>query len=99
MPDTGTTRRPRAVERRISSLFAQFKSVELDANGQRVDVVRTARRGELVTLGVTEAARLDALGALAPEGHTPEMIQAALAANYDACAAARRQATDNWSSY
>ena len=97
MPEQTITRRPRTIERRVAHLFCQFVSTEIDVHGRVVEVARTARRGELTSFSATEAARLDALGALAPEGHTPEMIEADIAATYQAYADARRQAVDDGS--
>jgi hypothetical protein len=91
------TRVPRTVERRVAMVMVQYLSPEVDVNGQRIERLRTAYRGELATLTVSEAARIDALGGLAPEGHTAEMITADLQAVHAAYAAERSRVVDNWS--
>jgi hypothetical protein len=98
MPET-LKRPPRTVERRVSAILVQYFSRELDGEGREVEMARTARRGELATFSVQEAARLDALGALAPEGHTVEMIKRDIEATYEAWAATRRQPIDDGSGF
>ena len=95
MPEPKTAaRRPRTVERRVAFLSVQFFSDELTPDGSRRETVRSATRGQLITLPVTEASRLDALGALAPEGATVQDIEDDLAAAYAAYQAARQTVPD-----
>lgn len=95
MPESKTAaRRPRTTERRIAFLSAQYFSEELGPDGVRRQTVRTGVRGEVVTLPLTEASRLDALGALAPEGATVEDIQRDLDSTYEAYQSARRNAPE-----
>lgn len=90
MPEKTTARRARTVERRIQHLSVQFFSEELGVDGRRQQVVRTAVRGDLISLPLTEAARLDALGSLAPEGATVADVEADIAAAYSVYQASRR---------
>jgi len=93
MPST-TAKKPRTVERRVAFLFATFRSIELTPDGTYGEFFRTARRGELVTLDVTEAARLDSLGALGPAGCTVQDIEADIAASYQVYQNSRRNAPE-----
>lgn len=90
MSERITTRKPRTVERRVQHLFVQHRATKLDYKGGEVEVLLTTKRGELATFTLPEAARLDALGALAPEGHTAEMIAQDIARNYEAYTTARQ---------
>ena len=65
-----TTTRRRQVERRVSAVVILYNAELTDPDGKRVEVTRNASRGALVTLTPREAARLDALGMLAPVGAT-----------------------------
>lgn len=86
--------KPRTTERRVAFLFATYHAEEFTPEGMRREVIRTARRGELVTLPLTEAARLDVLGALAPPGATVADIEADLKATRQAYLEARQQVPD-----
>jgi len=99
MPDMQTARRPRTVERRVQHLFVQHRAVQLDFKGNEVEVLLTAQRGELSTFTLSEAARLDSLGALAPDGHTVEMIRADIDRTYQAYLSQRRQMPDDGASF
>lgn len=89
MPET-TTHRPRTTERRVAHLRILYQSKELGPDGSYVEYLRSAQRGDLVTLSLVEAARLDALGSLAPVGYTTEQIDADVEAMYSAYQSARR---------
>lgn len=100
MTDTAvppSRRRTKMIERRVSALYVLFKSLERNASGETVEVVRTADRGELVSLPLAEAARLDGLGALAPEGWTAQDIQDDLKRLHAEYTSGRQRAADDGS--
>jgi hypothetical protein len=83
MSETTATRRRRTVERRIQGVIVIYFSEELNTKGERVEISKVARQGQLVTLSARECARLDALGVLAPAGATVEDLQANTEAVYE----------------
>jgi len=71
-------------------MFVTYASEELRVDGTRQTTMRTAKRGEIATFSVGEAARLDALGALAPPGATAADIERDLESTREAYYSARR---------
>jgi hypothetical protein len=66
------------VERRVSAVGCVYKTRIRLPGGQVAEVQHTANRGELIRVTGAEAARLDAQGALAPEGWTAEQVDDAV---------------------